>query len=88
MGPAAPRALSMRASRVIALLLVAALAPCAGYRVAYAEHRAVSPCGDGSCGAAQKRASVNACTWGSKHVLRVTLTPCRVLWLVPGPALA
>lgn len=32
----------------------------ATYRVAYVEHRAVSPCGAGSCGAAQKRASVSA----------------------------
>lgn len=30
------------------------------YRAAYVEHRAVSPCGSGSCGAAQKRASVSA----------------------------
>ena len=33
---------------------------CAGYRAAYVEYRASSPCGAGSCGPAQKRASCEA----------------------------
>ena len=40
-------------------MLIIAIASCASYRVAYVEYRAVSPCGAGSCGAAQKRASVS-----------------------------
>jgi len=40
-------------------MLTTALSPYASYRVAYVEYRAVSPCGTGSCGAAQRRASVS-----------------------------
>ena len=43
-------------------LLALFFATCGSYRVAYVEHRAVSPCGAGSCGAEQKRASVRAYT--------------------------
>eukprot|EP00966_Prymnesium_polylepis_P277182 6404266-Prymnesium_polylepis.1 len=42
--------------------MLLAVTACTGYRAAYVEYRAVSPCGSGSCGAAQKRASVTAYT--------------------------
>ena len=41
------------------MIMLPALASSAvAYRAAYVEHHTVSPCGSGSCGTAQKRASV------------------------------